>query len=170
MICCLLRLGVPLVPDIHPEDKKASSKEIVLFLLVCFKSNKHKKHPQGLWGSSQDWMDTGYLGRTGQEGKEGNCPVCGIAAGMCGAVPGEGDEPARAPGAGAEHHGTNGACCPQPQQQEAVGETFFRKQSHICRYWLPLDILSTLVSAGKAKWHQQARRCPSFWDVLMITS
>lgn len=102
-----------------PEDKKASSKEIVLFLFICFKSNKYKKHPQGLWGSSQDWMDTGYLGRTGQEGKEGNCPVCGIAAGTCGAVPGEGDEPARAPGAGAEHHGTNGAGCLLPTASAA---------------------------------------------------
>lgn len=64
-------------------------------------------------------MDTGYLGRTGQEGKEGNCPVCGIAAGICRAVPGEGDEPARAPGAGAEHHGTNGAGCLLPTASAA---------------------------------------------------
>lgn len=38
--------------------------------------------------------DIAYLGRTGQEGEEGNCPVCGRAAEVHGVLPGEGDEPA----------------------------------------------------------------------------
>lgn len=45
-------------------------------------------------------MNTGYLGRTGQEGREGKCPVCGTAAGMCGALPGEGEEPGELLGQG----------------------------------------------------------------------